>query len=253
MIFSWQPEQTYRLIIAANRDEDYNRPTMAVHQWQDIPDITGGRDLQCQGSWLAVSRHGRFAAVTNFRETPAPEKLQSRGKLVADFLSTSSTATNYLDKVHSQHKHYAGFNLILGDQENIFYYSNRQQEIRMLSPGVYGLSNHLLDTPWPKLKKAKSGLCRLLDVYDNNPPATKLLGIMQDETKPIDSELPDTGVGLAKERFLSSCFIKGQHYGTRNTNILKWSSEGKLIWHEYLFDSHGNEKNVHDLIVTNTV
>ena len=239
IIFSWQPEMDYSLILAANRDEFYSRPTRPLHHWEDNPDILGGRDDQGQGSWLAVNRQGKIAAITNYREVPAINSQQSRGQLVSDFLRKNIKATDYLSLIKSQDTFYAGFNLLIGDQTGLHYYSNRSQQAFSLQPGVYGLSNHLLNTPWPKLQKATNQLARLLRSNQYNPPVASLLKLMNDTAKPSDAELPDTGIGLEKERLLSSCFIKSKNYGTRNTSILKWSSQGRLDWYEHLFEPQG--------------
>ena len=252
IIFSWHPEASHPLVLTANRDETYNRPTRSVHVWEDYPEIIGGRDEKCRGSWLAINRQGKFAAVTNFREIPTAPTKQSRGHLVSDFLIRNIPAKDYLYEVQLQDTSYAGFNLLVGDSTGLFYHSNRRQGVQVLKPGTYGLSNHLLDTPWPKVKKAKAGFSRIMSAHQGNPPTNALLSLMTDHSLPSDRLLPDTGVGLEKERFLASCFIKSDDYGTRNTTILKMSLKGDFIWNEQIFGIQGLKKGFYELTATKT-
>ena len=236
--FSWQPEAKFPLILVANRDEFYARPTEQVHYWQDNPDILGGRDLQANGSWLAVNKKGRFAAVTNFREIPVIQGELSRGNLVRDFLETDQSPEEYLEIIHRQADKYSGFNLLIGDKHGIFYYSNRMNKIIGLKPGVHALCNHLLDTPWPKLNAAKQGLSSAINCDNHCQPET-LISMMNDASQASDATLPSTGISLERERLLSSRFIASNDYGTRNTSVLMLDDKGKLRWLEQNYSEQG--------------
>jgi uncharacterized protein with NRDE domain len=225
----------YRLILAANRDEFYDRPTAPAAFWGDAPAIFGGRDLARGGSWLAVTRSGRIAALTNYREPhPVRHDAPTRGNLVSDFLAGDLPAGDYLQRLRRDSLPYSGYNLIVGDLTGLFYYSNKSDQLKQLPSGLYGLSNHLLDTPWPKVVRGKEGLARLLSSEEVSPEA--LFGILADSTRAQDEALPDTGVGLERERLLSSIFIKGDVYGTRSSTVLLVDGEGEATFVERNFD-----------------
>ncbi|PJE77696.1 hypothetical protein CI610_03379 [invertebrate metagenome] len=239
IIFSWQPDKLYPLTIVANRDEFYGRRTQKVGFWKEYPDIFGGQDQVAGGGWLAVNKQGRFAAVTNYREWPVKPASLSRGRLVRDYLSGNWTPVEYLDRIQSLSDRFAGFNLIVGGLvEGFYYFSNRQRQIRHLLPGIYGLCNHLLDTPWPKLVWAKRNIARLLDCNNQADPEA-LVRVMHDHSIPDDKDLPQTGIGIKRERLLSSCFIQSADYGTRNTSLLLFSDKNTLKWYEQTYGSYG--------------
>lgn len=238
IVFSWQPETETPLILVANRDEFYSRPTETVHFWKDKPHILGGRDLEAGGSWLALSRNGRFAAVTNYRQLPFQPGQKSRGELVTDFLDSELSPKEFLSVVHQNASLYTGFNLLVGDSSGLYYYSNRMHTVVSLEPGVYGLSNHLLNTPWPKLERVKEGLSQKL-TSQNNAPTDDLIRLMQNADPAPEHSLPDSGIGLDKEKLLSSCFIASPDYGTRNTSVLVFHKDGKLQWTEQLYEAGG--------------
>ncbi len=237
IVFSWQPDSQYPLILAANRDEFYQRPTQAADFWNDSPDVFGGRDLEAGGSWMAINKNGRFAAVTNYREVPSPAGLYSRGALVSDFVTGSQPASDYLHALQQQSDKWSGFNLLIMDSTGLYYFSNRTKDHRIspLPPGIYGLSNHLLDTPWPKLLRARNSFTQALK--ESVPPDSKrLVELMNDSYQPPEEQLPDTGVSKGVEKLLSSCFIASEDYGTRNTCVLMIDSHSQLQWveQEYL-------------------
>lgn len=218
----------FPLLVAANRDEFYDRPTAPLAFWDDSPHVLAGRDLLQGGSWMGVTRTGRFAAITNYRDPRwvlpgAP----SRGQLVSDYLCGSEPARAYLDRLMLKAGHYNGFNLVLGDAEGLFYYSNRSDQWRALTPGLYGLSNHLLDTPWPKLERGRDALRKLLD-RPIAPAPDDLLGLLTDRTPAPDRDLPDTGMPLAWERWLSPIFIEAPGYGTRSSTALLVKEGGQV-------------------------
>jgi uncharacterized protein with NRDE domain len=220
----------YPLILLANRDEYYTRPTLVAGPWEDAPEIFGGRDLVGGGTWLAVNKNGRFAAVTNYRDPSAPAGDISRGKLVADYLKSRKTPRHYLNDVREVGASYSGFNLLVGEisaeRMQLLYCSNRIEGIVELSHGIYGLSNHLLDTPWPKVMKGKERLKCLLEGGDISDD--RLLEMLADETIADEAELPSTGIPFEAERALSAIFIRTPGYGTRCSTLLKFDSS--LNW-----------------------
>jgi len=228
----------YSLVVAANRDEFYDRPTTAAAFWSDSPEVLGGRDLKAGGTWLGIDRSGRFAAVTNFRqgerESVAP---RSRGHLVSDYLTTAIEAWAHVAQVQRDAALYNGFNLILGDARELFYYSNREGSPRRLGPGIYGLSNHLLDTPWPKVTSGRNALSALLGRGSELIP--DLLTLLSDRSLASDDSLPETGVSLAWERLLSAAFISSDSYGTRSSTVLLVGRDRGVVLVERSFGPNG--------------
>ncbi len=238
LVFAWRSLPGYSLILAGNRDEFHNRPAQAAHWWEEPNGIFAGRDLQAGGSWLGVSRAGRFAVVTNFREPgTATSGRRSRGELVVDFLSASATTLEWTDRLAEIQDEYGGFNLIIGDGEQIHHLTNRGEDRPCLDPGIYGLSNHHLDTPWPKVTAARAGLRRLVD--DDRVEPDALFELLSDRTPVPDRELPHTGVPLEWERLLSSVFIVDPRYGTRASTIVLVGADGRHEFEERRFDQDG--------------
>jgi uncharacterized protein with NRDE domain len=216
----------HRLVVAANRDEFHARPAAPAAFWPDAPHVLGGRDLRGGGTWLGVTRGGRFAAITNFRElAETPAGAPSRGHLVADFLTGGADAEVYVRRMVREGHRYAGFNLLVADDAGLFYVSNRAAGWRRLDPGVYGLSNHLLDTPWPKVRRATAALRASL-AHPAHVLEAALFDALADEAFAPDGELPETGVGTELERALSAPFIRAGEYGTRASTVLAVSREG---------------------------
>ncbi|WP_312937038.1 NRDE family protein [Pseudomonas sp.] len=216
IVFAWRPGHSLPLIVAANRDEFYARPTQPLAAWSDAPGVLAGRDLQAGGSWLGVGPGNRFAALTNIRSPGQAVGLRSRGELVAGFLRGRDDVPSALASLAGRSGEYAGFNLLLGDGQHLGYLNARQGQPELLEPGVYGLSNARLDTPWPKLIKARERLRAALDA----PQPHRLLALLADAQVASDEALPETGVGLETERLLSSAFIASPHYGTRASTVL---------------------------------
>lgn len=210
----------YPLVFAANRDEFYARPTAPAAWWEDAPELLAGRDLQAGGTWMGITRGGRWAAVTNYRDLPSERTgARSRGELVSAFLRGDDAPEAYLRQIAERTGEYNGFNLLVADWEQLWYFSNRGGEPQELGPGVYGLSNHLLDTPWPKVVRGKQALSALLE--DGAAPAPEpLFELLADADPAPEAELPDTGVGREWERALSSLFIATPSYGTRASTVL---------------------------------
>ncbi|MFM9904031.1 MAG: NRDE family protein [Pyrinomonadaceae bacterium] len=236
IFFAFNAHPDYPLILLANRDEYYDRPSATAAYWKDHPDIYGGRDLASGGTWLGVTKSGRFAAVTNYRDPSASTGTRSRGDLVAGFLKNDTPPQSYLEQIQSRGIEYSGFNLLvgtIGHTNELSYYSNRGGAPKQLAPGIYGLSNHLLDTPWPKVVNGKASFTDLLnkgEITDKN-----LLGILADETLAADEELPSTGIPYEAEKAISAIFIKTEGYGTRCSSLLKFSSDFEWSLEEKVF------------------
>jgi uncharacterized protein with NRDE domain len=227
--FALDAHPRHRLVLAANRDEFRGRPTAPAAWWADAPHVLAGRDLRAGGTWMGVARGPggpRWAALTNVRDVrrPAPPGARSRGALVADFLRERDDADAYAARVHAGRAAYDGFNLLVGDAAGVWFVSSVEEEPRALAAGVYGLSNASLDTPWPKLTGAVADL-RVALADDPLDPAG-LLALLDDRTPAPDDALPDTGLGRAWERRLSSRFITGDDYGTRAQMALLLDRDG---------------------------
>ena len=242
ILLAYRAHPDYELLVAANRDEFHDRPTAPLAFWEDSPHVLAGRDLKEGGTWMGITRAGRFAALTNYRD---PRSVQpnapSRGHLVSDYLQGDEPAHGYLDRLAPRAAVYNGFNLLLGDETGLYYYSNRVLGIQALPPGVYGLSNHLLDTPWPKLQRGQSALRRALDHGSELTPDA-LLRLLVDRTPAPDAELPDTGVPLEWERWLSPIFIEAPGYGTRSSTVLMADGGDRIRMIEMTWASAGRRE-----------
>lgn len=229
----------YRLVLAANRDEFHDRPAAPASYWDDAPQVFGGRDLRQHGSWFALSRSGRWAAVTNVRRMVQPDpKAPSRGALVSGFVNGDGPASRYSADIEPQAVRYAGFNLLVGDGAHTLYLTNHPQfRAQRLAPGVHAVSNATLDTPWPKLLRLRGALGQWCAAgRDGFEP---LFAALADDRPAADAELPDTGVGIDMERFLSPPFIRGDRYGTRASSLLTITTDGIARFHERRFAASG--------------
>ena len=237
ILFALQQHKDYPLVVIANRDEYYSRPTQAAHWWPDEPYVFAGRDLEAQGTWMGVNKNGRFAAVTNVRESGSftPGRL-SRGKLTRDFLSGHESAEVFLKGIEATAYDYAGFNLLVGDSSSLYFYSNRNPGIRCIPPGIYGVSNGLFDEAWPKLYSGKQALAATMKTAVDND---SLMQILTDNATAEDERLPKTGVPVDIERLLSSRFIHSNDYGTRACSIVKFDNRGQIIFVEHNYDNAG--------------
>src|SRR5471032_1299420 len=228
----------FPLVIGANRDEYYQRPTAGAAFWHDHPHILAGRDLECMGTWLGVTRGGRFAALTNFRDLRQRKSdAPSRGRLVSNFLVSDQEPREYLEEVSTQAQRYNGFSLLVGDIEGVFYFCSREATVQQLSPGIHGLSNHLLDTPWPKVA---SGKRRLQATLAGDFDAEAILDLLHDRQPAPESELPDTGIGLELERVLSPTLIVSPQYGTRASTAVLFGEDGSVKFAERTILPGGN-------------
>jgi uncharacterized protein with NRDE domain len=230
----------YSLILAANRDEFYERPTARASFWEDDGDVLAGRDLERGGTWLGVTRRGRFAAVTNYREPLVKIKdAPSRGLLVSRFLAGSDGPQDYLQELSASARLYNGFNLVVGTPSSLFYFSNRGGPPTEIPSGVHGLSNHLLNTPWPKVERGQSALRRVVE--DRDFSVEEIFEVLADDARAEDLALPQTGVTLEMERLLSPLFIKTPVYGTRSSTVLLINRRQEVVFVERTFTAEGYE------------
>ena len=233
------------LVLAANRDELFARRTKAAHFWDDAPQLLAGRDLEQGGTWMGLAQRGRFAAVTNFREGSGLRGGQrSRGWLVRDYLMCDLSPERYLAELQSDADRFSGFNLLLGVGPRVWYWSNRAGAAHELPPGVHGLSNHLLNTPWPKVERAKARLAALANAPAESL-AQHLFDLLADDRCAPDDELPSTGVALEWERVLSSAFIRTPEYGTRSSTVVLLHADGRVLFEERGFDAQGAQTHQH--------
>ena len=237
ILLSFNTHADDSLIVAANRDEYFDRPASPLAFWREAPHVLAGRDIRGGGTWLGVTCKGRIAALTNFRDLSAiMENAPSRGLLVRNFLEGTESPQNYLKRIRANAHQYNPFNLLLGDRSALYYYSNRNDEIRQLESGLYGLSNHLLDTPWPKVQKGKESLETLIKSKKRVSPED-IFGILTDRSFPPAKLLPDTGLGPEWERLLSPVFITSRIYGTRSATALIINRLGHITVAERTFPS----------------
>lgn len=251
--FAYGVHKKYRLILSANRDKFFNRPTAPLNIWEDNPEIIGGRDLQQDGTWMGFNRNGRFAALTNVRN-PASMKLdaRSRGDLITSFLVFDADPFSYLKTVRNHVGDYNGFNLLAGDLENLFFISTTDQKIIKVQEGIHAVSNHTLNTPWVKVEIVKQGVKKILENETDNPDSfdieSNLYRMMRNNDIAPDEELPDTGVGIELERKLSPVFVSMKGYGTRSTSVVLWGIDGKLTFSEITWSENGSKQGYKNLL-----
>lgn len=224
----------YPLIVAANRDEFLERPALPAHFWSDAPHILAGRDQRAGGTWLGITTTGRFAALTNYRDLRRPVvNGLSRGALVR-------TALEH-DVLNVDPKHFDGYNLIYGPIGALRYTNNIAGTDAPLSAGIHGLSNHLLDTPWPKVVRARDAFARAIAV--DEPSVEDLFALLRDPVPAADGELPDTGLDLPRERALSSAFIATEGYGTRCSTVVLVRADGEVRFEERTYAPQGEVRH----------
>lgn len=236
IVFSYRQYSNYPLIFAANRDEHHERSTRSARFWDDYPNILAGKDLQAGGTWMGINKKGEFSAITNYRD-PSIEKENppSRGQLVLDFLKNDDDSSSYLANLQHRAHRFIGFNLLTGSLEKLGYYSNQQDEILFLNNGLYGLSNHLLETPWPKVQRAKQKLKNI--IHNQKITSDSLFELLADDQEAPEDELPDTGIPKDIEKKVSPIFIKSDDYGTRCSTVLLIDHNGKVTFAERCFKS----------------
>ncbi len=233
VVCAYKVHSDYPVICVGNRDEFLNRPTKPCHWWADHPEILAGRDLRAKGTWMGINKSGRFGVLTNYREMPFKEGVQSRGLLIPEFLKDGRSEPSFVKSLEKKSDQFSGLNFLGGSYENLFYYSNRGIGLSYLNPGIYGLSNALLNNPWPKLLKAKS----LVEDWISSDSLEPIAIIEAFNNKEIflDDQLPNTGVGLEIERILSALFIESENYGTMSTWILMMHKSGKVAYTERFY------------------
>lgn len=242
IVLAWEASPHARLAVAANRDEFFSRAAAPAAWWADAPTVLAGRDLSAGGTWLGVTRAGRFAALTNFRDASAPKKdgAPSRGALAADFLRGDAAAADYVATVQPGAGRYHGFNLLVSDGGELWSFSNVEGDPVRLGPGVRGLSNHLLETPWPKVTAARSRLEAALGATDGAEDLERrLVDLLEDRTAAPDGALPATGLPLDWERALSAAFVVLPDYGTRASTSLIVAPDGAVRFAERSFGEGG--------------
>ena len=257
ILFAYRHHPDFPLIVAANRDEFYRRPTRPPQFWQEHPAVFAGKDLQAGGTWMGVTRQGRFAAITNYRKgIPEPVARPSRGELCVQFLTAESEVDSFLTSLATRADSYAGFNLLVGDFSNLDkpklgYFSNRSQsDALVLGSGVYGLSNGLLDEAWPKVELGKQALTAQL-----NDEPQEIQFVLMDRTTAAWEQLPDTGIEKTLEKQLSSRFIVTDNYGTRSSSVMRIHRSGQVDWLDQSFGPQGaisdHRSTAFSLVVSN--
>lgn len=227
----------YKLVVAANRDEFYQRPTEKAHFWPDAPSLLAGRDLLQKGTWLGITKDGRFAALTNIRDLSLEGKnKKSRGGIVSGFLTSKATPLSFLDTLSEDRAAYPGFNILVGSADGLFHYNNVRDEVTEVVPGTHSLSNDTLNTPWPKVSKGRKRLEEYIVNNDTLDPES-LFELMENEEIATDEELPKTGVSLELERSLSASFIKTPEYGTRSSSVVLIDRNNQVTFHERTYES----------------
>lgn len=233
LFYCHNAHKDYPFILLANRDEFYERPTRSAEFWDDAPAVLAGRDLRRGGTWLGIMRTGRWAALTNYREPSDAVFDRSRGDIVRDYLTGQEGARSFAQHLSGISREFDGFNVLLGDREESLWLSNRGDGMQTLDAGIYGLSNHLLETPWPKVTAGKRKLAAELQ---RGPVTDRLFGALTDRTT-YDRDLPDTGVDPEVERMLSSAFIAGLRYGTRSSTLITANRDGRVYFEERSYDN----------------
>lgn len=240
IFFSLHVHPTYKLIVAGNRDEFYDRKTAPASFWGDYPNVVGGRDLEAGGTWMGVTRSGKLSFITNYRDPQhINPKAPSRGMLVSDYLENDVAADTYMQRIAPNATQYNGFNLVLGTADELYYLSNYGKGVEKISDGFHGLSNHLLETPWPKVVRGKEKLGNVLSGKKIN--TDHLMDALYDDQLAPDEQLPDTGVGLERERALSAMFIKSPGYGSRCSTVLLVDQSNTLTFSERTYNTSNFE------------
>lgn len=241
LVLAWNAHPRYRLVVAANRDEYHDRAAAPLSRWPAPADLLAGRDLRAGGTWMGVDRRRRFGIVTNFRDlVRAPPEAPSRGDLIPRYLGGAAAPGDYLAALESEAGGYGGFNLLLADGESLWYASNRTAPFaRQLAPGIHGLSNERLDTPWPKLRRVRRGFEEWLQ-GGGDAESGELFALLADRTHATDEEgLPSTGISPEWERILSAPFVLHHRYGTRCSTVLAIEPSGGCYLAERRFDPSG--------------
>lgn len=234
ILLAYQKDPRYPLVLCANRDELYDRPTADASFWSENPGVLAGKDLNHHGTWLGITKTGRWSALSNYRE-PGKTKTGSisRGVLARNFLIGAELPEEYAEMVQCRADQFNGFNLLVGDPTQVVYISNRVEGYQILTPGLYGISNHLLNTPWHKVTWGKQVLDSVLKA--NPVKVSALLSILNDQTPAEINNLPDTGLTPELEQLLSPIFIKADDYGTRSSTVIQIDANEEVTFVERAF------------------
>ncbi len=234
ILFGYKISTKYPLVLAANRDEFYNRPTAPMKYWEDMPSILGGRDLERNGTWFGINKRGRFSALTNYRDpSTIKQNAPSRGELIVNYLASKQPDTSFKSSLLRNRLKFNGFNLLFGDINDLFWFSNLKKKIVKIGPGIHGLSNKFLNTPWPKVEKGKQQLKKIIH---DDLSTESLFSMLNDQTEPDKSLLPDTGIDHEWERILSPLYIQSEIYGTRSSTVMLIDRKGKIEIIERTYD-----------------
>jgi len=237
--FAHNYHPSYKFILIANRDEFYARPTQNAHFWDENRNIIGGKDLEAGGMWLGIHKEGKIACITNYRDIQnLRTNTPSRGELTLHFLEGNSTASSYLEDLQPKAQEYNGFNLLLADINGLYYFSNYQNKIKPLDNGLYGLSNHLLDTPWYKVQRIKDKFKQYIDLNPDQLDPQVLLQILHDPLQPEkDEDIQQTGLDMDRERMLSPMFIESPTYGTCASSVILWNHQNHITFVERSYNT----------------
>jgi uncharacterized protein with NRDE domain len=237
ILFAHKAHAKYKLIVAANRDEFYARPTLPANYWEEESKILAGKDLEAGGTWLGITTSGRISLLTNYRDlTNIKPNAPSRGHLVSEFLKSGANSTAYLEEISGNGSEYNGFNIICGNIDDLYYYGNYQEGVHQINSGIHGLSNALLETPWPKVVNGKNKLHGVIAEQDIE--VDSLFGTLYNDMRAPDHQLPDTGVGYEKEKMLSPMFIKSDNYGSRCSTVILVDEENNVLFAERTYNIH---------------
>ena len=250
LLFSWKQHPKYPFVMASNRDEHYERPTKALHFWEDYPDVLAGRDLQAGGSWMGFSKKHRFAAITNYRNGLHKGTTLSRGNLVKDFLVSDKDPAVFFESMQNTFEEYNGFNFLFGVRSSLYYCNNEDKKLVEIAPGLYGISNAVLDTPWFKIELGKAKLKGIL--AQEEIVADNIFEMLQDTTQAPDDLLPKTGISMEREKLLSSLFIKSNNYGTCSSALITVDTKKTIHFTEKEYTVGKRKGGRQDFYISNT-
>ncbi|REL37615.1 NRDE family protein [Rhodohalobacter sp. SW132] len=245
IVFSYKNHPRYPLILAGNRDEFYERPTQKAHFWENEPTILAGKDLKAGGTWLGLSKRGTLAALTNYRDfKTARESHQSRGILIPRFLTNDENPESTLQRFLQQREDFDGYNLLAGSVSRLYYLTNIRGIYHPIEPGIHGLSNAFLDTPWPKVEHAKAMFRE--SISSEEPDKEAIFRMLKNDKKYPAAHLPDTGLSPEMERAVSPLFIRTSDYGTRCSTLLMVDTNHNVTFIERTYPS-GREENMSEV------
>jgi uncharacterized protein with NRDE domain len=231
IVLAYKYHPDYKLILGANRDEFYDRPADAAHQWKDNPSLLAGKDLKEGGTWCGITTDGKIAAITNYRNMKSIKKnAVSRGKIVTGYLLGNYSPEQFAGELIETAEQYNGYSLVFGNKSDLYFFSNQTKKLEEIQPGIHGLSNHLIDTPWFNVTCGKN---LLKNAINNHSDFTgKLFEMLNDKTLAPDSDLPDTGLPVETEKKISSIFVENKNYGTRSSTVILIDKDNRVTFIE---------------------